>query len=82
MQKIPDLRGINGAESELVRAILRLEVALGVARSDNFHIGKRKMNSRMAHAKTLNLNEADDEDLKNYYFRLYWKCKGGRNVRI
>ena len=77
MRKIPDLSQTDRASNEWVRKCLRLEVALSVAQSDNFHVGKRRMNSRMKHAKCLNLNDADEEDLKNYYCRLYRKCIGG-----
>jgi len=76
MDKIPDLSKFDSG-SEWVRKCLRLEVALSVAHSDNFHVGKRRMNSRMAHAKCLNLNDANEEDLKNYYYRLYRKYIGG-----
>lgn len=77
---IPDLSRING-DGELVKAVLRLEVALSVARSDNFHVARRRMNSRLAHAGTTNLGEAEEEKLKDYYYRLYRKCVGGKNVK-
>jgi hypothetical protein len=80
MDKIPDLSKINGGNG-LVNEVLRLEVALVAARSDKFHVTKRRMNSRKANAGTTNLSEADLEKLKNYYFRLYRKCIGGRNVK-
>ena len=73
---IPDLTKLDG-DSELIKSVLRLEVVLSVARADNFHIGRRRNNSRKYHLGTTNLKEADEERLDYYYWLLVRKCIGG-----
>lgn len=57
----------------LVSLIQDLELVLSVQQIDNFHITRRRMNSRRYHLGVDDLMQADKGALKGYYLHLVTK---------